>query len=286
MNDNNVIDEETFVQININNANSTTSSVDFETSLSRIVNGDANITTLTFSKDSVTPLEYLTGTSETYYDQLDDDNMSIDDMDDDDQLKINFYRQIDASGQHRNIDHLLLGDQEFVYESIANQISTCPNIKHLIINGSGDWLCNTDYTYFFGELNPRSTTKLTLIDCSFDGNSLPVLIEIIHLPNLSTIIAHNCNFPEDSVEEIFKHEDYTKLEFIDCTFYRKPKERGPDGKIIDHDIDDEDILLANCLTDCDLLQELTFIRCGLSIKAIRILRGITVNGIRIANIEN
>ena len=286
MDDNNVIDEVTFVKININNANSTTSSVDFETSLSRIVNRDTNITTLTFSKDSVAPLEYLINSQETYYYELEDDDMSINDKDDDDQLKINFYRQIDASGRYRNENHLLIGDQDSIYESIAYQISTCPNIEHLIINGSGNWLHNTDYPCFFSELNPSSTTKLTLTNCSFDEDTSQNLTEIINLPNLRTLIAHDCNFSKNTVDEIFNNEDYTKLEFIDCTFYKKPNKRGPDGKIIDDDKDDEDILLANYLTNCDLLEELTLIHCGLSIKAIRIIRGITVNGTTIADIEN
>ena len=286
MDDNNVIDEVTFVKININNANTTTSSVDFETSLSRIVNRDTNITTLTFSKDSVAPLEYLINSQETYYYELEDDDMSIDDMDDDDQLKINFYRQIDASGRYRNENHLLIGDQDSIYRNIAYQISTCPNIEHLIINGSGNWLCNTDYPYFFGELNPSSTTKLTLTNCSFDEDTSQNLTEIINLPNLRTLIAHDCNFSKNTVDEIFNNEDYTKLEFVDCKFYKKPNKRGPDGNIIDDDKDDEDILLANYLTNCDRLEELTLTHCGLSNKAIRIIRGITLDGMRIADIKN
>ena len=283
MTDNNVITEETFIQTNINNTNSTTSSVDFHTSINRLVNQDTNITTLTFSNEFVESIEYLTGSTEDYYDALEDDDISIDEMDDDDQLKINFYRQINTSG---NIENLLLGEQDTIYGNIANQISTCPNLEHLIINGSGDWLCNNDYVYFFGELNPTSTTKVTFTDCSFDTSTISNIQEIIFLPNLSKLIAHNCNFAKNTVGELFENESYTKLEFIDCTFYKKPKTRGGDGKIINHEKEDEDVLLANYLSDCDLLQELTFIRCGLSIKAIRILTGITINGTRIADIEN
>ena len=166
MTDNNVITEETFIQTNINNANSTTSSVDFHTSINRLVNQDTNITTLTFSNDFVESIEYLTGSTENYYDELEDDDISIDEMDDDDQLKINFYRQINTSG---NKENLLLGEQDTIYGNIANQISTCPNLEHLIINGSGDWLCNNDYVYFFGELLFRGSRSLKVSKSPISG---------------------------------------------------------------------------------------------------------------------
>ena len=271
-------DQETaLIQTNLNNALSTDTTVEFHSSLTRILSRDTNIRTIIITPDFNMSLEYLTLAYEEYYDELEDDDIDLEDRDENERLKIQFYRQINAMGENAD---LLVGEPDLITANIAHQISRCPQLEHLIIDGSNDWLDNDELVYFFEELRPTTMTNLTLRNCSFHNTEAANLTSILASPTISTFTAEGCIFPINGVDtlmdEEWAFENYTHINMVDCHFYRSN----------DPDQDHQDVYLANCLSTSVNLQELVFQNCGLSAKAIRILRRIETNQASIINIEN
>lgn len=271
-----------FIQTNIRNANSNTPVVELHTSLLRLLAIDQNITTLIIDNNIELTLEWLVLAST----ERDLDNNSDTESDNDDETTLNnFYRTINNTTE----EGLLWGaDEDIIYPKISGRIAICPHIQHLIINGAGNWLDNQDFIHFFEELHPNTTTTLTLKNITFNTDNADNLIAILALPKISTLIIDNCNFPQFGVEIFLENEgqlqNYKRINMRHCTFQQGHATIAQDGEVITHD--GEDVDFANYLSGIKGLQELIFIQCGLSPKAIKILRRIIIDGNRITEIEN
>jgi hypothetical protein len=98
-------------------------------------------------------------------------------------------------GQNNNCG-LLVHDDENVRSFIGEQISSCPNLEEIIINGEGDWMEDEDLRRLFEDLQPPSTTTLVLRYCSFNTTNKSVLIPILDLPQVTHLILDNCFFAD------------------------------------------------------------------------------------------
>jgi hypothetical protein len=265
-----------FIQTNIDNATSTEPIVHLQSHLIRLFSQDPNITTLIINADAVLPLEYLTLAYETYYDFIEhNDEIDTEDMDENEILRINFYRQINELGQHGG---LLADESEGVLSRIGKQISSCLNLMHIIIDGNGTWMSDDDLHYFFEELRPPNTVTLTFRNCRFDSDNSTALISILGLSQVSNLIMSDCFFAKYGADILIENEgnlnQYTNITMSHCTFHRTNGHNS------------EDINLANYIAGSEGIQELRFNQCNLLPIAVMILNNITVDGNIIAQIQN
>jgi hypothetical protein len=273
-------DELEFVRSNLQNATSTDLDAYFHSHLIRILANDPTVNQLIIDTNITLALEFLTTAYDTYYDYIDEtEDITVEDTDENENeiVKINFYRQINAMGENNN-GGLLVHDDENVRSFLGMQISSCPNLEEIIINGEGDWMRDEDLHRLFEDLQPPSTTTLVLRYCSFNTTNESVLIPILDLPQVTRLILDHCVFEQGGAETLVENNGtlapYESIQMFDCRFHRRNIQDG------------EDIDLANFIAGSEGIQEVVCAQCNLSPTAVTILNNIHVNGERIARIEN
>jgi hypothetical protein len=273
-------DELEFVRSNLQNATSTDLDAYFHSHLIRILANDPTVNQLIIDTNITLALEFLTTAYDTYYDYIDEtEDITVEDTDENENeiVKINFYRQINAMGENNN-GGLLVHDDENVRSFLGMQISSCPNLEEIIINGEGDWMRDEDLHRLFENLQPPSTTTLVLRYCSFNTTNESVLIPILDLPQVTRLILDHCVFEQGGAETLVENNGtltpYESIQMFDCRFHRRNIQDG------------EDIDLANFIAGSEGIQEVVCAQCNLSPTAVTILNNIHVNGERIARIEN
>ena len=271
-------DELEFVRINLQNATSTNIDAYFHSHLIRILANDPTIIQLIINTNITLAMEFLTTAYGTYYDYIEEtEDITAEDTDENEIVKINFYRQINAMGENNN-GGLLVHEDENVRSFLGMQISSCPNLEEIIINGRGDWMRDEDLIRFFEDLQPPSTITLVLRYCSFNTTNESVLIPILDLPQVRRLILDQCVFERGGAETLVENNGtlapYESIQMFDCRFHRRNIQDG------------EDIDLANFIAGSEGIQDVYCVHCNLSPTAVTILNNIHVNGERIARIEN
>lgn len=265
------LDPETELALeNISNANSSDHMVVFSSSLTRIMNADPNIFSLTITNQCCINLEYLI----YYLGHHSEDDV----IDNDDGIVNGFYRSLG-----------LYGDEDNNYPTMGKWISNCPNIHSLTIANSPDvkdasgkqidFLEDADKVKLFEEINNNNThlKNLILKNCRFDQSSFENIFALLDNPNIEIVRMYSCHIAVDGIfvfGEAKSFNNITRIEMFNCSF------DSCSG------CDSADVEMSNLLSCMPSLTGLLFKRCHLSAKAMRIIYNIYRDNHKIASIEN